>query len=209
MHERPRRFCTQGVVFSVVLATFVAGVMVGACGPSSSGARSAAGANLHAAKFAAPPGVMLVSACTPTGPEMCFNAVDDNCNGIIDEGCGVCTGPLQFMVSWGDSPADVDLIVTDPTGARVFEGNRATSAGLRLDHDCPSEGCSGQNIENICFEGGDPPRGRYVMEVKLADLHAATAPVRVRFGARVGSHTYGADVALSQNDDRKTFSFEL
>src|SRR5204862_3699425 len=29
-------------------------------------------------------GMSLETACTPTGPELCFNARDDNCNGIID-----------------------------------------------------------------------------------------------------------------------------
>ena len=31
-------------------------------------------------------GAGLESTCTPTGPEICFNAKDDNCNGVIDEG---------------------------------------------------------------------------------------------------------------------------
>src|SRR5262245_60015364 len=84
-------------------------------------------------------GMQLVQACVPTGPEICFNAVDDNCNGVIDEGCGSCTGVLQFAVAWGDSAADVDLIVTDPLGARIFEGNPTTPSGFRLDHDCPRD----------------------------------------------------------------------
>jgi len=32
------------------------------------------------------------------GPEICGNAIDDNCNGIIDEGCGLRTGKVQFEV---------------------------------------------------------------------------------------------------------------
>src|ERR1700733_1512749 len=43
------------------------------------------------ANLVAPAGVTLAQACTPTGPELCFNAVDDNCNGVIDEGCGLET----------------------------------------------------------------------------------------------------------------------
>ena len=153
-------------------------------------------------------------ACTPTGPEQCFNAVDDNCNGIIDEGCGVGTGVLQFTIAWGDNPADVDLVVTDPTGARVFEGNRSLATGLRLDRDCPgppngAEGCNGQNIENVFFDGQEPLRGRYLVEIKLTDLRGAPSPVNVRFGARVGSRSFGADVALSVGDDKKAFTFDL
>ncbi|MDB4994910.1 MAG: hypothetical protein JWM74_2342 [Myxococcaceae bacterium] len=184
-------------------------VSLASCGPSTGPAKSGTASSLTPQKITAPQGVTIVSACTPSGPELCFNAADDNCNGVIDEGCGIGTGVLQFMIAWGDSPADVDLVVTDPAGVRVFEANRATSAGLRLDHDCPAEGCNGQNIENIFFEGMDPPRGRYLVEVKLADLKGAPSPVKVRFGARVGSRSYGADVPLSQGDDKKAFTFDL
>lgn len=154
-------------------------------------------------------GESLVSACTPTGPELCFNAIDDNCNGIIDEGCGLHTGPLQFTVAWGDSPADIDLVVIDPRGTRVFEGNRSAASGLRLDHDCPSDGCGGQNVENVYFDGAEPPPGRYHIEIKLAELKGASSPVRCRFGARIGSRSYGSDVLLSHARPRKTFRFEL
>jgi hypothetical protein len=155
-------------------------------------------------------GMNLVQACTPTGPEICFNAIDDNCNGVIDEGCGSCTGLLQFAIAWGDNPADVDLIVTDPLGARVFEGNKSTPSGLRLDQDCPrDEGCKGQNVENVCFEGGEPPKGKYKVEVRLGDLNGAKAPVEVRLGARIGNRSMGADVSLLKPEDSKSFSFEL
>jgi tRNA (guanosine-2'-O-)-methyltransferase len=159
-------------------------------------------------KFEAPPGVALQTACTPSGPELCFNATDDNCNGVIDEGCGLSTGALQFIISWGDSPADIDISVTDPSGARVNQDNRATPAGLRLDRDCPSEACHGQNVENVFFDGSDPPRGRYKVDVVVTDLHDAQAPVSVRFGARIGSRSYGADLSLGRGD-RKAFTFDL
>ena len=53
--------------------------------------------------LSASPGVVLERACTPSGPELCFNARDDNCNGIIDEGCGVSTGLVQFVIAWDDA----------------------------------------------------------------------------------------------------------
>jgi hypothetical protein len=194
--------------FAALLTVAAAVALLAACGPSAEAAK-APGSNLTPTHITASPGVALVMACTPTGPELCFNAVDDNCNGVIDEGCGVCTGALQFTIAWGDAPADIDLIVTDPSGAKCFEANRSTPSGLRLDHDCPTEGCFGQNIENVCFEGAEPPRGRYSVEVRLADLHAASSPVKVRFGARVGNRSFGADVPLTPTDDKKAFTFDL
>ena len=91
----------------------------------------------------------------------------------------------------------------------MSDANRATATGFHLDHDCPNDGCANQNIENVYFDGLEPPKGHYSVEVKLAELKGADSPVKVRFGARVGSRTFGADVALTHDDDRKTFTFEL
>ena len=89
------------------------------------------------------------------------------------------------------------------------QDNRSTPTGLRLDRDCPSEACHGQNVENIFFDGADPPRGRYKIEVNLTELHDAQAPVSVRFGARIGSRSYGADLSLGRGEERKVFTFDL
>src|SRR6516162_5067159 len=80
----------------------LAAIPITACGPAP---KAPAAPDLHPSKVTGGDCVDLVMACTPTGPELCFNAVDDNCNGVIDEGCGMATGPLQFTVAWGDSPA--------------------------------------------------------------------------------------------------------
>jgi tRNA (guanosine-2'-O-)-methyltransferase len=191
----------------VVLLVSLGATIATSCGPGT-GAKSAHG--LAIVHIEAPVGVTLVEACTPTGPEICFNAVDDNCNGVIDEGCGIATGPLQFTVAWGDSPADVVLRVTDPSSDFVDDNHPTRSdERLRLDRDCPKDACYGQNIENVLWGGLDPPRGSYGVDVFLDDLHGAPLPVSVRFGARVGSRSYGADLTLDTKDDKKHFVFTL
>ena len=181
-----------------------------ACGPSSPEV-AAPGAKVVASNVVTKEGVALTSACTPSGPEKCFDATDDNCNGIIDEGCGSGTGVLQFMVAWGDSPADVDLAVTDPSGVKVYEKKRSTPAGLKLEKNCPEDGCHGQNVENVFFDGPEPPRGRYTVEVKLVDPHGAELPVRARLSARLGSRTYAMQLSLepAAGKDTQGFAFEL
>lgn len=149
--------------------------------------------------------------CSPSGPETCFNAQDDNCNGILDEGCGVHTGLVQFAIAWSDPAADVDLNVTDPKGELV-EAGRATELGFTKDRDCPGRQneCHGQNMENVFLEEEkDLPRGVYKVRLRLESLGSDEPPVRVTFGARVGPKSYGAKVELMRPEEEAELVFEL
>jgi hypothetical protein len=192
------------------LALGAAGVWLLACGPSAPAKNAVA--KVEADHLTAPPGTTLVQACTPSGPELCFNAIDDNCNGIIDEGCGVQTGLLQFTIAWSAAAADVNLVLTTPARERVpNDRTRSTASGFHLDRDCPGDdGCNGQNVENVYFDGIDPAPGHYSVDIALVDLHGADPPIKVRFGARLGTRTVGFDVDLAPGDDaKKTFAFDV
>jgi hypothetical protein len=187
-----------------------AAAFVVSCGPSAPA--KAPGADVKAVNLSPPAGTTLVQACTPTGPELCFNAIDDNCNGVIDEGCGEQTGVLQFTIAWDAPAADVNLVVVTPSNERVTSDHaRASADGFHVDRDCPGkEGCGGQNVENVFYDGPEPPRGHYVVEITLGELHGAAPPIAVRFGARLGARTVGFDTRLAPGDDaKKTFSFDV
>jgi hypothetical protein len=156
------------------------------------------------------PGLVVERACTPTGPELCFNARDDNCNGVIDEGCGVHTGLVQFVVAWDAPKADVDLHVTDPNGELIEVGSTAES-GLVKDRDCPGRqnACYGQNLENVYLEEGDPLRGSYQVRVRLEKLGGANPPIRVTLGARVGPKTYAVQFDLAEPAQERRLTLEL
>jgi hypothetical protein len=157
----------------------------------------------------APDGVPLSMTCTPSGPELCFDATDNNCNGVIDEGCGVDTGPLQFAIAWPDG-SDVDLDVTDPAGNLAKPGERQEGA-LSKDRDCgrPQTSCHGQNMENVVFVGARPLAGSYRVEIKLDKPEDVRFPVRVHFGGRVGTKTFGLDVEIVSADDSKVFTIAV
>jgi tRNA (guanosine-2'-O-)-methyltransferase len=154
--------------------------------------------------------VQLETACTPTGIELCFDAYDNNCNGVIDEGCGLNTGILQFTIAWSEAAADIDLNVSGPDG-ETARFDRPNDAGLLKDRDCPGADnqCYGQNIENVFLAEGNPRRGRYRVIVRLEDLRDATAPIKVRLSARIGQRHFSTLVELKERNDERKFEFTL
>ncbi len=149
-------------------------------------------------------------ACAPSGPELCFNATDDNCNGIIDEGCGLRTGLVQFAIAWDEAKSDVDLRVFDPSGELVEVGRPARS-GLVKERDCPGRNndCHGQNLENVYLSDGDPLRGEYRVRIRLEALGGENPPIHVSFGARVGPKTYALAVSLAAPEAEQELVFRL
>jgi len=140
-------------------------------------------------------------ASVATGPEVCGNALDDNGNGLAEEGCGVTTGAVEFLASWDEPTADVDLRVTDPN-EELVEVGRPTESGLVKERDCPGRDgeCRGKNLESVYQEQGEPAAGRYVVRVVLVSLGKAEPPVDVRIWMRVGARAYAESVRLTHVD---------
>jgi hypothetical protein len=150
--------------------------------------------------------------CEAGASESC-NALDDDCNGIIDDGCGYQTGAVQVTVAW-DSGADIDLYVTDPSGETLYynEKHAQTSIGGRLDQnargDCRREQKQSR-VENAYWPAPATP-GVYRVELhyfgpcEKSSLTKAKVSVSVR-GKLVGSYSY----ELKPEQRIEALSFEI
>ena len=149
-------------------------------------------------------------ASVTTAPELCGNALDDNGNGLADEGCGTTTSAVSFLVAWDEPTADVDLRVVDPNGELVEVG-RPSESGLVRERDCPGRDgeCRGKNLESVYQEQGEPALGKYVAKILLVSLGGAEPPVVVHFSARLGARAYGATVSLPRVDSDWQMVFTL
>jgi hypothetical protein len=116
----------------------------------------------------ADPATTVEPGCNKAEQERC-NAVDDNCDGVIDEGCGYQSGAIQITLGW-DTGADIDLYVTDPAGETICfkKGQRDSKSGGHMDFDSRGD-CREQQensrIENIYWDGPRPPRGEYTIDL--------------------------------------------
>jgi hypothetical protein len=122
------------------------------------------------------------ASCTDGVAEHC-DAVDQDCDGHIDEGCGYETGAFQITMAW-NSDADVDLVITNPQGVAV-------TADGALDRE--AQGACGEptrdRIENARWPEA-PPSGLYRVAVRHASecergAVDTTATVSVSVGGRV------------------------
>ena len=114
-------------------------------------------------------GVSVVATeCAQRASETC-NALDDDCNGVIDDGCGYSGGAIQVTASW-DTGADVDLYVTDPAGETIMYNaeHRRSASGGAMDHDARGDCRREQehvNVENVFWGEARPPSGVYKVDV--------------------------------------------
>jgi tRNA (guanosine-2'-O-)-methyltransferase len=178
-------------------------------GTPAVGVREPAAATRLVSTEADAQGLTLGRSCSVSGLETCFNANDDNCNGLVDEGCGLLSGPLQIVVAWEEADVDVDLDVTDPNGEQAEIG-RVTATGMTKDRDCPGRGdeCGGQNFEVVAIGADRLPLGHYRVTLSLERPNPNGTLVHVRVGGHIGQDAISGEVVLSSEKPRISLDFQ-
>ena len=154
------------------------------------------------ANVSVPTGVTVIQQqCVQGSAEQC-NGLDDNCNGVIDEGCGYQTGNIQITAAW-TSPSDIDLHVLDPMGEEIYYAHRNSQSGGVLDRDANAAcSVSPPTVENV-YWGGQPPPGSYRIRLVAYDMcRSAATPVTLSIA--VGGRIVGA-YSFTFTYDRQEF----
>lgn len=146
--------------------------------------------------------------------ERCYDAIDDNDNGLVDEGCAEVSGALQFVIAWDRPSANVDLVVIDPSGQAATPG-APTTLGLVHSGDCPGteRRCLGHDWEGVSLEGAEVTAGRYRVRVRLGATEKAALLARegvvVRLGVRAGGPARGYVTTLRAPFDEATLDVDV
>lgn len=153
-------------------------------------------------------GVTVVdSYCNQGAQEVC-NGLDDNCDGVIDEGCGFSSGNIQITLAWGTG-ADLDLYVIDPSGYEISYQNTRSPSGGHLDHDARGA-CNrrqaGNTIENVYWDAANPPSGQYRVEVHYWGECGVAGTTQATLSIAVGGQIVGAYNVVLNPRERQTIA---
>lgn len=181
--------------------------------PSGNGGANARGSiTISGGQPTVSEGVTVVeTTCVQGGQEAC-NGLDDNCNGQIDEGCGYQSGDMQFTLAWQNG-ADLDMHLYGP-GMHLYYAE-AEALGGHLDKDdrgtCVSDGNDQSNVENIYWQGQEPPSGSYRVNVTYYDdCHRQNGPTAFTVQAVVGGQVYGPyQYTATEEQEVDVFTFDL
>lgn len=101
----------------------------------------------------------------PGAVEIPNDGIDQNCDGVD---LIVGDGELRFTLIW-NSGDDLDLHIVEPSGERIWWGDRTSDTGGELDRDdnvgtCVADPEPG-GVENVFWPEGAAPTGSYTIEI--------------------------------------------
>lgn len=148
--------------------------------------------------------------CDADASEQC-NAIDDDCDGTIDEGCGYGSGPIQVTLAW-DTGADLDLHVTDPLGETISNTHRRSGTGGRMDRDGRGRCRPGTelNVENVFWEVEQPLGGTYRVQVHYwGECNSSAGPTEATVSIAVGDRARAFRYVVTPGERVTVATFEI
>lgn len=152
--------------------------------------------------------------CVTGSAEVC-NAIDDDCDGVVDESCPYAADPqgVQITISW-NTGADIDLYVRDPSGESVFynEEARRSPVGGFLDHTARGACRTEQAIANVesAHWPVPAPAGPYAVELHYFGPCGDSVETEVTMSVVVHGKLGGVYRYKLQPEERvQAVSFEL
>lgn len=188
-----------------VLSVAALAVCAGGCQPTQ---RVSRGAEVTIQEDSLPLPCPALS-CEKIGLETCFDARDDDCDGLVDEGCGLPVSVLQIVVAWDDPATNLDLEVTDPRG-EVAQVGEPTTLGLVRDRDCPGveSACGGQNVEVVTIDRDAVPEGRFLVRLVRRWPANPKDPLVIRLGGHRGTVPLVGTITLKAEERERQFLIE-
>ena len=124
-------------------------------------------------------GVTTLEPTCEEGAEEVCDALDSDCDGALDEGCGYEGGALQVTAAWAGD-ADLDLVVVAPGGA---EHHAETSGRGACEERARAR------LESVRLD--ELPRGTYRVELRWAAPCGAEGPATATVSVAVGGRVRG------------------
>ncbi len=148
----------------------------------------------------------------PNATDLTFGSLSGGTPGPCDctptPSTSVGTGDVQVTLTWhNELPIDLDLWVTEPSGAKCYWANTQTATGGRLDRDNLCHTYINGRPENIFWS--DAPSGQYLVQVDFYSncsgmTETQAFDVRVVAGGVV--KTYSGTVTNDNTVDVATFT---
>lgn len=108
--------------------------------------------------------------------------------------------PVEVKLTW-DNEADLDLMVTEPSGERIWFGSPNSSSGGRLDGDDRD----GEGPETITWPAGRAPAGVYAIRVHHFD-GPSPSDYTVRVSHSGQTETHNGVISAEQTRAVTTFA---
>jgi uncharacterized protein YfaP (DUF2135 family) len=120
----------------------------------------------------------------------------DDRTGHLRDSFGGRTGKVTVTLAW-NTLDDLDLQLVEPSGKKIYYGNKTTSAGGILDIDMNAgNNFSSSPIENIYYSG-EPPTGRYRVFVNLYKRNTTTPDIPYSIQVLINNQTFEFNRTIS------------